>query len=56
MYYMFISMGGNETGPSNDMLKLVATASIIGGNLYFASVMGSLADYVQVINKRDNLF
>jgi len=56
MYYMFISMGGNETGPSNEMLKLVATASIIGGNLYLANVMGSMADYVQVINKRDNLF
>jgi|LauGreDrversion4_2_1035121.scaffolds.fasta_scaffold112305_3 hypothetical protein len=56
MYYMVIVMGGNETGPSNVMLKLWTTANIVVGNLYMANVMGSMADLVQVIARRDIMF
>jgi hypothetical protein len=56
MYYMVIVMGGNETGPSNVMLKLWTTANIVVGNLDMANVMGSMADLVQVIARRDIMF
>ena len=56
MYYMVIVVGGNETGPSNVMLKFMSTANILIGNLYLAKIMGSMADYVTVISRRDNKF
>ena len=56
MYYMVLVVGGNETGPSNVMLKFVSTACILIGNLYMAKIMGSLADYASVIGRRDSSF
>ena len=56
MYYMVLVVGGNETAPSNVMLKYFSAAAITIGNIYMANIMGSMANYVSVISRRDTQF
>lgn len=56
LYYMVLVLGGNETAPSNITLKLYSAATILFGNIYMANIMGSMANYVSVISRRDNAF
>jgi hypothetical protein len=56
MYYMVLVVGGNETFPSNKMLKYYSAGAILVGNLYMAQIMGSMANYVTVISRRDSHF
>jgi hypothetical protein len=56
MYYMVLVVGGNDTCPSNVLLKYYSALAILVGNLYMANIMGSLVDYGSVISRRDNAF
>jgi hypothetical protein len=56
LYYMVLVIGGNETVPSTIGLKFFSAAAIFLGNLYIANIMGSMANYVSVIQRRDNSF
>jgi hypothetical protein len=56
MYYMVLVVGGNETAPSNVTLKFFSAAAIFIGNIYMANIMGSMADYLTVIDRRDDAF
>jgi hypothetical protein len=56
MYYMVLVVGGNETAPSNVILKFYSAAAIFIGNIYMANIMGSMANYVMVISRRDDAF
>ena len=56
MYYMVLVVGGNETAPSNVTLKFYSAAAIFVGNIYMANIMGSMANYVAVISRRDDVF
>lgn len=53
---MVLVVGGNETQPTNVVLKCHSAVAILIGNLYIANIMGSLVDYVSVISRRDNIF
>lgn len=53
---MVLVVGGNETAPSNVMLKYYSAAAITIGNIYMANIMGSMANYVSVISRRDTQF
>jgi hypothetical protein len=53
---MVLVIGGNETVPSNVGLKFFSAAAIFLGNLYIANIMGSMANFVSVIQRRDNAF
>lgn len=56
MYYMVLVVGGNETAPSNVALKFYSAAAIFIGNIYMANIMGSMANYVAIISRRDDVF
>ena len=56
MYYMVLVVGGNETAPSNVSLKFYSAAAIFVGNIYMANIMGSMANYVAIISRRDDVF
>lgn len=56
MYYMVLVVGGNETYGPNKLLKYFSAGAILVGNLYMAQIMGSMANYVSVISRRDNNF
>ena len=56
MYYMVLVVGGNETAPSNVTLKFYSAAAIFIGNIYMANIMGSMANYVMIISRRDDVF
>jgi hypothetical protein len=53
---MVLVIGGNESAPSNITLKFYSAAVILIGNIYMANIMGSMANYVSVISRRDNAF
>ena len=59
MYYMVLVVGGNETAPSNVVLKFYSAAAIFIGNIYMANIMGSMANYVsfqeEMMHSRKNL-
>ena len=54
MYYMVLVVGGNETAPSNVTLKFYSAFAVIVGNLFLANIMGSMADYIGIITRKDN--
>jgi hypothetical protein len=53
---MVLVVGGNETAPSNVILKFYSAAAIFIGNIYMANIMGSMANYVLIISRRDDAF
>ncbi len=53
---MVLVIGGNETVPTTVGLKLFSAAAIFVGNLYIANIMGSMANLVKIIQRRDNAF
>jgi hypothetical protein len=53
---MVLVIGGNETVPSTIGLKFFSAGAIFLGNLYIANIMGSMANLVSVIQRRDNTF
>lgn len=56
LYYMVLVIGGNETVPTTVGLKFFSAAAILIGNLYIANIMGSMANLVSIIQRRDNTF